>query len=91
MQHTTITRVILETGAAKGVEVCHSKDGQQRRVIKARHLVVMCCGAIGTPVVLERSGIGDSRILRKAGIKPMVDLSGVGKELDDHQVSQSHE
>lgn len=51
-------------------------------------MVILCCGSLGTPEVLERSGIGDPVVLAEAGIEVQVDLPGVGAELDDHQVSR---
>lgn len=56
----------------------------------ARKMVILCCGALGTPGILERSGIGDPEVLTDAGIELQVDLPGVGAELDDHQASPPH-
>ncbi|KAJ4124103.1 Alcohol oxidase [Fusarium oxysporum f. sp. narcissi] len=55
--------------------------------IKARKLVVVSCGACGTPLVLERSGLGDSGVLKRAGVPVVVDLPGVGHEYQDHNAS----
>lgn len=54
--------------------------------IKARKLVVVSCGALGTPLVLERSGLGDPKVLEKAGVPVQVDLAGVGSNYEDHQL-----
>ncbi|KAH7233349.1 GMC oxidoreductase-domain-containing protein [Fusarium tricinctum] len=54
--------------------------------IKARKLVVVSCGALGTPPVLERSGLGDPKILEKAGVEVKLDLPGVGHEYQDHNL-----
>lgn len=48
------------------------------RTVKARKLVVISAGANGTPLILERSGVGDSKVLEKAGIDVVEDLPGVG-------------
>ena len=48
--------------------------------MKARKLVVVSSGAFGTPLILERSGVGASDVLKKAGVPVVVDLPGVGKE-----------
>ncbi len=50
----------------------------------AEREVVLCAGAIGTPVVLLRSGIGPAAHLRHAGVRPVHDLDGVGEHLQDH-------
>lgn len=49
-------------------------------------MVIISCGALRTPAVLERSGVGDSKILKKAGIESVVDLPGVGENYQDHQL-----
>ncbi|KAF9777241.1 hypothetical protein IL306_004489 [Fusarium sp. DS 682] len=54
--------------------------------VKARKLVVVSCGALGTPPVLERSGIGAPEVLKKAGVDVKVDLPGVGDEYQDHNL-----
>jgi hypothetical protein len=54
--------------------------------VKARKLVVVSCGACGTPSVLERSGLGGTDVLNKAGVKQVVDLPGVGHDYQDHNL-----
>lgn len=46
--------------------------------------VVLCAGAIDSPTLLLRSGIGPATQLLEAGIEPVVDLEGVGQNLHDH-------
>jgi choline dehydrogenase len=45
---------------------------------------VVCGGAYGSPAILQRSGIGDPDVLRRAGVEPVHDLEGVGANLHDH-------
>jgi len=47
-------------------------------------LFVLACGAYGTPVLLQRSGIGRPSDLRLAGVEVVVDSPGVGHNLQDH-------
>lgn len=54
--------------------------------VKARKLVVVTCGACGTPPVLERSGLGDKLILERAGVPVVEELPGVGKDYQDHHL-----
>jgi len=61
--------------------------------LKTIHLV--CCyqfllfsGAIGSPQLLQLSGVGDPVHLAQVGVKPVVDLPQVGLNLQDHLVSQ---
>ena len=46
--------------------------------------VILAAGAIGSPSILQRSGIGPLNLLKKLDIKPIVQLDGVGKNLQDH-------
>ncbi|MFM2240111.1 MAG: hypothetical protein RJA69_1485 [Pseudomonadota bacterium] len=59
-------------------------DGEQLITARARHAVVLSAGSIGTPQILELSGIGSAEVLRSQGIAPVVDLPGVGANLQDH-------
>jgi choline dehydrogenase len=75
-----VDRVIVTGGKATGVEVI--VDGQTYRVDADR--VVLTGGAIGSPVMLLRSGIGPAAELAPFGIETIHDLPGVGKNLQDH-------
>ncbi len=46
--------------------------------------VILCAGAVGSPHLLQVSGIGPSGVLHAAGVAPVVDLPGVGANLQDH-------
>lgn len=59
---------------------------QPAKSVRARKLVVMACGACGTPPVLERSGLGDRQILERAGVPLVEELPGVGKDYQDHHL-----
>lgn len=76
---TEVERVLVEDGRATGVVV-------GGRVVRARREVVLCAGAIGSPVLLQRSGVGDPERLRAAGVPVRVALPGVGANLRDHVV-----
>ncbi|KAK8214378.1 alcohol oxidase [Phyllosticta capitalensis] len=53
-------------------------------VVKARKEVVLSAGSLKSPQILESSGIGNSSILSGAGIQTLLDLPGVGQNLQDH-------
>jgi alcohol oxidase len=57
------------------------------RTVKARRMVVVSAGANGTPGILERSGVGDPNILKKAGVEVVEELPGVGEDYQDHHLS----
>jgi choline dehydrogenase len=75
---------LVQTGA--GVEVTIRRDGVELRIDAAA--VVLAAGSYGTPAILQRSGVGDPRLLRAAGIEPLVDLPGVGRNLHDHPLAE---
>ncbi|KAJ7131768.1 alcohol oxidase [Mycena crocata] len=66
---------------ASGVE--YIKDGQLQ-IVSAKSEVLLCAGAFQSPQLLELSGIGDAKILRNLGIPVLLDLPGVGNNLQDH-------
>lgn len=93
MCNTKIDRVILENGRATAIRTVPMKplDPNQlnEKIIKARKQIVISCGTLSTPLVLQRSGIGDPQKLQKAGVKCQVDLPGVGLNFQDHYLTFS--
>lgn len=79
--HALLQRILFEGKRAVGVE--YRQNGQTKRAY-ADGEVVLCGGAIGSPVGLQLSGIGDGDMLREKGIDPVVHLPGVGQNLQDH-------
>jgi choline dehydrogenase len=78
---TEVTRVVLDRSRATAVECV--REGRLQHVSGSR--VVVCAGALQSPALLLRSGIGPSRYLSEIGIDCAVDLVGVGENLMDHQ------
>jgi choline dehydrogenase len=81
LTETLAARVIVEGDRARGVEVV--RDGRTERFLADRE-VVLSLGAIGSPQLLLLSGIGPADEVRKHGIRPVADLPGVGRNLQDH-------
>lgn len=89
-----VVRILIddETTRAVGVELRtnprYNPDtaGEPLRVVKARKLVIASSGACGTPALLERSGLGHSKVLERSGIPVIVDLPGVGNGYEDHHL-----
>ena len=75
-----VRRIITREGRATGVEV---ESGGSVQVVEGER-IVLSGGAIGSPAVLMRSGIGPEAHLREHGIDVVADLPGVGANLDDH-------
>lgn len=74
-------RIILNQKRARGVEC---QIGGQITNYHARREVIVSAGAIGSPHLLQVSGIGPSAVLAEAGIETLHELSGVGENLQDH-------
>jgi choline dehydrogenase-like flavoprotein len=74
-------KLILDGHRARGIELV-GKDGRVR--IDARKEVILSAGAIGSPTILMRSGIGPGEELQKHGIAVAHALDGVGRNLRDH-------
>jgi alcohol oxidase len=89
--NTKCEKVILEGDRAVGVKVCPTKPlspgQQQSRVYKARKQIIVSGGTLSSPLILQRSGIGNPEKLRKAGVKPLIDLPGVGLNFQDHYLT----
>ncbi|CEL58759.1 Glucose oxidase OS=Talaromyces flavus GN=GOX PE=3 SV=1 [Rhizoctonia solani AG-1 IB] len=66
---------------ATGVSFVHNST---LYIVKAKKEVILSAGAFQTPQLLELSGIGNSSILGQNGIAALVDLPGVGENLQDH-------
>lgn len=84
-----VMRVIFdENKRATGVEYTENTGNPSgaSRMVKARKLVVLASGALGTPQVLERSGIGNKALLSKLDIPIVSELPGVGNNYQDHHV-----
>jgi choline dehydrogenase len=80
MGNALVQRVRVENGRATSVEVV-TANGLQ--TLEAGQVIV-CAGAYESPAILMRSGIGDEHELRALGIEPLLNLRGVGKNLQDH-------
>jgi len=81
VRHAIAHRVVLERGRAAGVE--YSVRGK-RTVRRAEREVILSAGSIGSPCLLQRSGIGPAEVLERAGVEVAHDLPGVGENLQDH-------
>lgn len=79
---TQTERVLLEGRQARAL-VVHPK-GSEPRTVGARREIILSAGSIGSPQILELSGIGDSSRIKELGIQPLHDLPGVGENLSDH-------
>lgn len=74
-------KVLFDGKKATGVVV--ERDGQQIEY-QARREVILSAGAIGSPQLLQLSGVGPGQLLQRHGIDVVHDLPGVGENLQDH-------
>ncbi|KGY13297.1 choline dehydrogenase [Vibrio tubiashii] len=74
-------KVLLESGTAIGVEF--EKSGTIKQCFATKE-VISSAGSIGSPQLLQLSGIGPKSILEQAGVVVEQDLPGVGQNLQDH-------
>ncbi|MDE2406194.1 MAG: GMC family oxidoreductase N-terminal domain-containing protein [Sphingomonadales bacterium] len=77
----TVDRLLFAEGRATGI--AFRRDGREWRAA-ARGEVLLAAGAIGSPAILERSGIGDATRLAQLGIAARLDRPQVGGNLQDH-------
>ncbi|KAG5296732.1 alcohol oxidase [Histoplasma ohiense] len=83
---STVKRVLFdESGRASGVEYVPTADTSADPIVaRAKKLVVVAANALGSPQVLQRSGIGNKSKLEALGIPVVSDLDGVGSNYQDH-------
>ncbi|OUS13683.1 choline dehydrogenase [Rhodospirillales bacterium 47_12_T64] len=74
-------RIVMEEKKATGVEI---EVGGQAQIVKARTEVILSSGSVGSPQLLQLSGIGPAEVLKNAGVEVVHDLPGVGENLQDH-------
>ena len=82
--HCLVNRVVVEHDRALGLEF--DTDGERQTANGRR--ITLAAGAIGTPAILIRSGIGPKDAVLGLGIDPVADLPGVGANLIDHPVTR---
>jgi choline dehydrogenase len=76
----TVSKLILDKNKISGVEV---ESGGEEFTVEAEN-VILSAGSLANPKILMLSGIGPSSHLNSIGIKPLINLAGVGKNLQDH-------
>ena len=82
LANTTVTRVLIDSHRAVGVEILQGGTTQQ---IQGKQ-VILSAGAVHSPKILMHSGIGPKTQLQEFGIEVMVDSPGVGENLHDHPI-----
>jgi choline dehydrogenase len=81
-----VTRLTFET-LPDGTRRCTGAEvwtGKRLVQVQAQHETLLCAGSIGSPQLLQLSGIGPAALLQQHGIPVVHDLPGVGENLQDH-------
>lgn len=76
-----VERIVIADGRAVAVEFTHNGEALRVEVLGE---IVLSAGAVGSPAILERSGIGDGARLQALGLDTVLDRPGVGENLQDH-------
>jgi choline dehydrogenase-like flavoprotein len=82
VHNRSVTTMLFDGHRTTGVRIVDAAG--EVSDIHADREVIVCAGAIGSPALLQRSGIGPSGVLAAAGVPIRVDLPGVGENLMDH-------
>ncbi len=78
-----VDRVCFDNRRATHVEMQLNGESES---YAANSEIILCGGALSSPTILQRSGIGPASLLRRHGIQPMVDAPEVGENLIEHRV-----
>jgi choline dehydrogenase len=81
LKNVSVERIVFDGKQATGIS--YGLNGMMQHV-DARAEVILCAGSIGSPTLLQRSGIGPGSVLKEAGVDVVHDLPGVGENLQDH-------
>jgi len=77
----SVTRVCFENRVAVGFDFLKDKSAFH---VKANRECILSLGSIGSPQILQLSGVGDEKLLNKFQVKTVQNLPGVGENLHDH-------
>ena len=81
--HALVEKVLIENTRTIGIATS-IKGGQRRYHLRPGGEVILSAGAIGSPQILQLSGIGPGALLQNFGIEVVKNLDGVGANLQDH-------
>lgn len=83
IEHKVLNISLSEDLTAEGVSF-QPRNGTDVTNVKATQEVILAAGAIHSPQILQRSGVGPRELLESAGIPVKLDLPGVGQNFQDH-------
>ena len=80
---TLADRLVITGGCVTGA-TCRGPSGPFE--VRASREVIVSAGALHSPALLQRSGIGPAQVLAKAGVTPVLDRQAVGRHMREHRV-----
>jgi choline dehydrogenase len=78
-----VTQVLFKKRRAIAVEYIHSKNQEKVLRVYAKKKIILCAGSVSSPALLQRSGIGDAKLLKSLDIPVIVDNPNVGANLQN--------
>ena len=81
LSYVTVDKVVFEGNRAVGVDIIYKRKKQR---LTADKEIILSAGALNSPQILLRSGVGDAQYLKDFDIPVIHDLPGVGQNLQDH-------
>lgn len=82
----TVSSIELDGDKATGVKFSHRG---QTHTVKTGREVIVACGALQSPQILELSGIGNPDVLKAAGVECIIENKAVGENFQDHSITVS--
>jgi choline dehydrogenase len=86
--HALVHRIVFDGARAVGVEFSRGGPGGAVERADAQCEVILSAGAIGSPHILQLSGVGDPEQLGKIGVPAVHALAGVGRNMQDHYTAR---
>ncbi|MDH3232732.1 MAG: GMC family oxidoreductase N-terminal domain-containing protein [Alphaproteobacteria bacterium] len=84
LANAEVDRVVFEAGRATGVEVIRPGQSERQSEHQSGREIILSAGALQTPALLIRSGVGPAGDVKALGLPVVADLPGVGHNLQDH-------
>lgn len=86
MTSIDVHKILFKNNTAIGIKVSKKNQYHKPFYLKAAKEIILSAGVIGSPAILQRSGIGPKNHLQKLNIPVLRNLPGVGENLQDHYV-----
>ena len=81
-----VHRILFQGQRATGIEL--SRSGSATETINATREIILSAGAVGSPLILQLSGVGDPEHLGNIGVPIVHELRGVGRNMQDHYTAR---